>query len=112
MKKLLLFLLFFLALTASVRATDVTVGATTIPGFNPPVLPADVTLTGVTVNFGNPNASCANCFRTSWVGLGGFRISINGVAYTVKFVSNRSNLTLTTNYAGGDTTNATVIWYK
>jgi hypothetical protein len=37
---------------------------------------------------------------------------INNAPYTVKHVTNRSTLTLTTNYAAGGQPDATVIWYK
>jgi hypothetical protein len=111
MKKFLPLLLAILALTATARATDVNVGATTIPGFNATSLPADVTLTGISVTFNSPTVTSASKF-SPWVGLGGFRIAILSVPYTVAHVSSASSLTLTTNYAGGDNSNATVIWYK
>jgi len=111
MKKLLFALLTILALTASAYSTDVAIGPTTIPGFQPANLPADVTVTA-SVTFNSPTVTCASCFRQQWVGLGGFRISIQGVPYTVAFVSSRSSLTLTTNYAAGDNPSATILWYK
>jgi hypothetical protein len=113
MKKLFLLLCVLFALASTARATDVDISPSTIPGFQPANMPADVTLTGVSVTFNSPTVTCAaNCFRQQWVGLGGFRITIEGVPYTVAFVASRSSLTLTTNYAAGDNANATVIWHK
>lgn len=112
MKKLFLLLFTLLALTASAYSTDVQIGPSTIPGFQPANLPADVSLSNVSVTFNSPTVTCSNCFRAQWVGLGGFRISIVGVDYTVAFVSSRSSLTLTANYAAGDSSVATILWYK
>jgi len=110
MKKLLALLLVFFALTATARATDVAIGPSTIPGFNPASVPADVTLMASVIG-GSPTVTSASKF-SPWVGLGGFRISILGVPYTVAYVTNASTLTLTTNYAAGDNPTATVVWYK
>lgn len=112
MKKLLFLLLALFAFTATARATDVNVGPTTIPGFYAASLSPDVTVSPVSVTFSSPTVTCSSCFRQEWVGLGGFRIAINGVAYTVAYVPSRSSLTLTTNYAGSDSPSATVLWYK
>lgn len=111
MKKLLISLLFLLAFTATTLATDVNIGPSTIPGFQPANLPPDVTVTASVLN-GSPVVTCSSCFRQQWVGMGGFRVSIVGVPYTVSFVSSKSSLTLTTNYAAGDNPTATVLWHK
>lgn len=110
MKKLLLSLLFSLALSATARATDINIGPTTIPGFNPANL-TDVTVTA-SVTFNSPTVTCSSCFRQQWVGLGGFRVAIQGVPYTVAYVSSKNSLTLTTNYAAADNPSATILWYK
>jgi hypothetical protein len=109
--KALVFLLFILCLTPVVYSSDVVVGGSVIPNFNAPNL-SDVSLTNVTVTFNSTAVSCSNCFRQQWVGLSGFRIAIEGVPYTVAYVSGRSNLTLTTVYQAGSTSSATILWYK
>lgn len=111
-KHFLLLLFTLVAFTARAQAIDVAIGPSTIPGFNAANLPSDVSVLNVAVTFNNSTVTCSNCFRQEWVGLGGFRIAINGVAYTVNSVASKSSLTLTTNYAGGDSSSATVIWYK
>ena len=112
MKKLFLLLALLASMAISASATDVTVASSTIPGFNPPNLSPDVTLSNVSVTNGSPAVSCSNCLQSGWVGIGGYRIAINGVAYTVSYVTDRSNLTLTANYAGSTSAAASVIWYK
>ncbi len=112
MKKTLFLFLALLAFTAGVRATDVTIAANQIAGFNPSAIGSDVTLTNVSVTNGSTAVSCASCLRTPWIGLGGFRISINGTAHTVASVDSASALTLTSNYAGATSSTASVIVYK
>lgn len=111
MKKILLTILTLLALTAPAMATDVAIGPSTIPGFNASNLPPDVPITAA-VTFNSPTVTCSNCFRQQWVGLGGFRVTIIGVPYTVAFVASKSSLTLTTNYAAGDNPTAAIVWHK
>lgn len=112
MKKTLLLLLALLAFTAGVRATDVTIAANQIAGFNPSNIGTDATLTNVSVTNGSTAVTCSACLRTPWIGLGGFRISIAGTAYTVAAVNSASSLTLTSAYAGATSSAASVIWYK
>ena len=91
-------------------ATDVTIGATTQPNFNPTGLQSAVTLTGVTVTNGtNALLTCAACFRPQWVGMGGFYITVGVQNYYVKNVDSTSQATLT----GGrpETSPATVVWH-
>ena len=99
-----------LCLTVSAKATDVTIGATTQPNFNPTGLQSAVTLTGVTVTNGtNALLTCAACFRPQWVGMGGFYITVGVQNYYVKNVDSTSQATLT----GGcpETSPATVVWH-
>lgn len=111
MKKLLFILAILLAPIVA-QATTVTIASNTIANFNPSGLQSDVTLTNVSATQLFPTVSCSACFRPQWVGMGGFRIAIDGVAYTVLSVNTTSNLTLTTNFAGTTTSSATVTWYK
>ena len=49
--------------SVTVHATDVTIGATTQPNFNPSNIGAAVTITNVTVNPGtNATLTCSSCF--------------------------------------------------
>lgn len=112
MKKLLAILIFLCAWAATATATNVTVSATTQPNFNTTGLSADVSLSSITVTNGSPTVTCSACFRPQWVGISGFRITINGTAYTVSYVTSTSSLTLTGNYAGSNASNAVIVWYK
>ena len=98
MKKSLLFLFFLLAFTSRVWATDVTISALTVDGFSPTNIGTD-RLIAVSTAGGSPTVTSAGLF-TSIVGLSGFRVLIDGSAYTVASVASASSLTLTTNYSG------------
>ena len=99
MKRFLLFLFVTLALTARAWATDVTIGAMTVDGFSPTNIGSD-RLIAVSTAGGSPTVTSAALFPTQIVGIGGFRVLIDGAAYTVVSVASTSSLTLTTNYAG------------
>lgn len=93
------FLIFFLALSASTSAlaTDVSLLATEIPNFNPSNIGGNIVVSGVTI--GGSTLTCSACFRPTWVGLGGFTVSISGVQgpqnYTVSYVESTSQAFLT-----------------
>lgn len=99
-----------LFLTVNVLATDVTIGATSQPNFNPTGLATAATVSNVTiVNGTNALLTCAACFRPQWVGMGGFYITVGVQNYYVKNVDNTSQVTLTSSCP--ETTPATVTWH-
>jgi len=98
MKRLLVLFGLFLAFTAQAWATDVTISAVTIDGFSPSSIGTD-RLIAVSTAGGSPTITSAGLF-TNIVGLSGFRVLIDGSAYTVASVASASSLTLTTNYSG------------
>jgi hypothetical protein len=110
MKKLLLFLVAFFALSTQARATNVDIGASTIVGFNAAV-GSDTNLSNLSVNLGSPNVTCSSCLSASWVGMAGYKVSLAGVVYEVASVPSRSSFTLTANYAASTGT-VSGIWYK
>ena len=84
-----------LFLTVNAWATDVTIGATSQPNFNPTGLATAATVSNVTiVNGTNALLTCAACFRPQWVGMGGFYITVGVQNYYVKNVDNTSQVTL------------------
>lgn len=111
MKRLLGILALIFVFASSAYATDVTVGASTIPNFNPSNAGSDRTLT-VTVNNGSNIVSCSACMPSNTVGLSGFRVNINGTQYVVQSVSTQSLFVLTTLYSGaGGSTSMTLYKY-
>jgi len=111
MKRLLGILALIFVFASSAYATDVTVGASTIPNFNPSNAGSDRTLT-VTVNNGSNIVSCSACMPSNTVGLSGFRVNINGSQYVVQSVSTQSLFVLTTLYSGaGGSTSMTLYKY-
>jgi hypothetical protein len=111
MKKLVLLLFALCAFSANVCATSVQVATTQIPNFNPVGL-SDVTLNNISVTNGSATVTSANLFRSEWIGLGGFKILINGVSYDIAGVASRSSLTLSTTYAGMTSSAATLFLYR
>jgi hypothetical protein len=110
MKRILLMFILAIAFAGRALATDVTIGATTQPNFNPSGLAAAVTIAGVTVTNGtNAVLTCANCFRPNWIGLSGFYITVGNGNYYVQSVDNASQATL----VGGcpESSPATVTWH-
>jgi len=108
--KILSTLICAIFLTVNVWATDVTIGATTQPNFNPTGLQAATTLTGVTVTNGtNALLTCAACFRPQWVGMGGFYITVGVQNYYVKNVDSTSQVTLASSCP--ESSPATVTWH-
>jgi len=99
MKKFLFLLFLFVTFTAPAQATDVTISAVTIDGFNPSNIGNDRPI-AVSAAGGSPTVTSAALFPTAIVGLGGFTVRIDGANYTVASVASTSSLTLTTNYAG------------
>lgn len=99
-----------LFLTVNAWATDVTIGATSQPNFNPTGLATAATVSNVTiVNGTNALLTCAACFRPQWVGMGGFYITVGVQNYYVKNVDNTSQVTLASSCP--ETSPATVIWH-
>lgn len=99
-----------LFLTVNVLATDVTIGATSQPNFNPTGLATAATVSNVTiVNGTNALLTCAACFRPQWVGMGGFYITVGVQNYYVKNVDNTSQVTLASSCP--ETSPATVTWH-
>ena len=98
MKRFILLLFVILTLAGTARATDVTVSAVTIDGFSPSNIGTD-RLIAVNTAGGSPTITSSGLF-TGIVGLSGFRVLIDGAAYTVASVNSTSSLTLTVNYAG------------
>lgn len=97
-------------LAFTVGATDVTIGSTTQPNFNPTGLQAAVTLNSVTVTNGtNALLTCAACFRPNWVGMGGFYITVGVQNYYVKNVDSTSQVTLASSCP--ESSPATVTWH-
>lgn len=95
--------------SVTVHATDVTIGATTQPNFNPSNIGAAVTITNVTVNPGtNATLTCSSCFRPQWVGMSGFYVTVGLNNYYVKSVDSVSQVTLTGTC--NESSPATVIW--
>lgn len=100
-----------MVLTATAYATDVTIGSVSITGFNSGNIGADVNLSSLSVTLGSPNVTCSSCLQSGWVGMAGYKVSLDGVVYDVASVTSRSAFTLTTNYAASSGT-ITGIWYK
>jgi len=98
MKRFLLLLALILTFTARALATDVVIGALTVDGFSPTGIGNDRPI-AVSTAGGSPTITSAGLF-TGIVGVSGFRVLIDGSAYTVASVASASSLTLTTNYAG------------
>jgi hypothetical protein len=90
--------------------SDITIGASSISGFNSTNIGADVSLTGLGVTLSS--ATVTGTFRAQWIGMGGFKITFStGVTYTVASVDSASSLTLTANYAESSGT-VTGTWRK
>ena len=106
---LIFFILLLLAIPA--RATTVTVNAQSIAGFQPSGIGSNVALT-LSVTSSSTAVTCSSCLRTQWVGLGGFRLAIAGVDYTVSSIDSTSSLTLTSNYLGSTSAAASSTLYK
>lgn len=112
MKRINLFLiiLFVCFVTVKAFATDITIGATTQPNFNPSNIGAAVVVSNVTVtNAANSTLTCASCFRPQWVGLSGFYITVGLNNYYVKNVDSISQVTLTS--ACPESSPATITWH-
>lgn len=79
---------------------SITVGASSISGFQPNALGVDTALTGVSVTLNDDQVTFANPLPAIVVGLSGFKISLGtpAVTYTVESVESRTALTLTTPY--------------
>jgi hypothetical protein len=110
MKKLILLLLALVAFSAEARSSDVVIPSSQQANFNPSTIGNDTTIT-VTVTNGSAAITSANQFRSEWVGLKGFTVTIAGVRYVVDSVTDRSNATLTTTYAASSGS-ASAIWHK
>ena len=113
MKRLLCTLVLLFCSWTSVLATDVTLSATSIPNFNPSNLGANIVVGGVTV--AGASLSCSACLRPTWVGLGGFTVSITGNQgpqdYVVLYVASTSSAVLATSTGLNTTTSVTFYPY-
>lgn len=110
MKKFLLFLFFLFAFTATATATNITIGSSSVVGFNTSNAGADTPLTGVSVTLGSPNITCSSCVPVGAVGLSGLRVTLDGQTYDISTIASRSAFTLATNYAGSTGTAAGTFW--
>ena len=97
-KAILIALLLTLGATCA-QAADISISAATVSGFAPGNLPASVSVTASVTN-GSTTVTSSAAFKSSWVGLSGFRISLGGTDYTVSSVASTSSLTISTAYAG------------
>lgn len=106
------FLIFIasILLCGIVTATDITIGSTSLQGFNASI-GSDVSISSVSVTNGSASVTCSTCLQPAWVGLSGFQVTLSGVVYTVASVSSRSAFTLTTTYAGSTAT-VSGTWHK
>lgn len=112
MKRLLLFIFLFFALSIPALGTDIDIGASTsIPGFNTANAGVDTSLSNVTVTNGSASVTCSNCLPTGAVGIGGMKILLGSVTYDIATVTSRSAFTLTTTY-GESTGTVTGTLYK
>ena len=109
MKSLLFTILIALCCVSPTLATDVTVAAQTFSGANFNNIGADRSLT-VGVTNSSTTVTSAALFRT-YIGLGGFTVTITGTRYTVSYVTDASTLVLTSAYLGS-TGSATATWHK
>jgi len=103
MRYFFLFLLFC-AFTGPALATDITIGAVTVPGFNRTDIGSDLTISGISATLSSTSLTCSSCFPQSVVGLAGWRLLINGTAYTVASCSSRSAATLSSAFLDATTT--------
>lgn len=104
MYKAILTSLFCLLLTGSALATDITIGAANVQPFNRSDLGGDIAVSSISATNGLPTLSCSSCFPASLVGVPGWRITINGNAYTALSVPSRSSVTLTSNFLSSTST--------
>lgn len=107
MRKLLLAILIACSMATLGRATNVSLQPTSIPNFNPSNIGGNVVVSGVSVS--NTLLTCSACFRPTWVGLGGFTVSISGQDYVVSYIASTGSATLAT--TTGLTTTTTVTFY-
>lgn len=111
MKRFILAILLTLCGWTHAWGTDVTLSPTTIPNFNPSNIGGNVVVSGVTV--AGTALSCSACFRPTWVGLGGFTVSITGNQgpqdYIVLYVASTSSAVLATS-TGLNTTTAVTFY--
>lgn len=110
MKKLIFILALLFAFTGKAYSTDIDIGANFIPGFNFNV-GVDTNLSNLSVTTASPNVTCSACLQSSWVGLGGYKVSLGGVVYEVLRVDSTSAFVLTSNYLASTGT-VSGIWYK
>lgn len=110
MKYPLFLILAVCLLASSALGTDITIGSSTISGFNASV-GSDVSMSGVSVTNASTAVTCSSCVPSGAVGMGGFKISLNGVTYDVASVASGSAFTLGSAYAGVTGT-VTGTWYK
>lgn len=110
MRRLFPLLATLLMMAGSARATDITIGATTQPNFNPSNIGTAVTIPNVTIVSGtNAVLNCSACFRPQWVGMSGFYIGVGTGNYYVKSVVSTSQIILASDCP--ELTPATVTWH-
>lgn len=107
----LLSLLFLICFCSSAWATDIDLPAVSIAGFNRSDIGSDTAMTGVSVTNASTSVTCSSCVPSNAVGMGGFKVILNGVTYDVAAIASRSAFTLSTSYAGSTAT-VTGTWPK
>lgn len=110
MRAILLLILLSL-FSSQALATDIDIGSSQIIGFNRNDIGNDTSMSGISVTNSSTAVTCSSCVPQNAVGLGGFKVLLNGVTYDVASVATRSAFTLTTAYAG-ITGTVTGTWYK
>jgi len=111
LRKIFLLVLALICGTVSAKATSVTIGASTITGFNSANAGADTSVTGISVTLSSASVTCSSCLPQSAVGIGGMKITFStGVTYTILSVASRSAFTLTTTYAETTGTVTATLW--
>lgn len=100
MKRFFLFLFAILALTVKASATNISIGSSTITGFNTSNAGVDTSLSNVSVTLDSTAVTCSSCLPQSAVGLSGLKVALGtpAVTYTIASVASRSSFTLASNY--------------
>ena len=104
MKRALFTLLFLIAWASAVLATDITIGASSVANFNRSDVGSDVTVSSISATNMSASLTCSSCFPSNVVGVAGWRITIDGVSYTVASAPSRSAVTLSSAFTSATAT--------